>query len=752
MELKDIMLELCNYKKSIENKITIIEKNSKKVKFYDFLYQLPGNIELGEILKTFQNEFCKIEVMEESTPKQVCDSAKNSIFTSIEDNFIKANIVVDRENIFSCYIRYCGIKGIYTISCRTEFIKNLKLYIDKLNELIENDLKEIQNIKQICRSLIDEYCKRAEPKKTSKFLGYKKGLLADLEYNYDYKKINDSNHNYTMHLGDQEYYKGMYLKGRRKPAFDSDIFHKYGLDIDGIDGYYFDVLHEVFLYYEDQEQPDEKGYLVALEKFQLYLAILSALLNYISENQIYNFSYVGIYVENMHESKEVEAVIEYILVSIFRYNLYYGNDWRYKFYPPLSQYMILSESICSTDSNELKELKFFADYLYQLIIERKESHHQYIVTVTGYKDIPVGYKSYVYNERERKFGTLSTRRKEQLKLLIDEIYSIYVEYDQDYGRRYWMYSYLSKTPYRITNMFERDNFITCVEEPFVEYDFPKDVWEEHYREHYEEYLTQYMDYFDLVLDYSEYYYLLDRKFGQGITHHCDWKDDGTLQSKEELEKQYLEKDYKLYSGKHSRNVKVSKESAITSIIKDNYIETTKNDNRDRLMINKIISKFEIFKDDDSVKVKIPEKNNPNKLSFEEFSTIQMFNLANAFIAAANRCNEPQIEQIGWMHPLLVPIVTNVSFSCELFFKTILRNHNIPAHHHDLYKLFKLLPKEVQNEIIDKDDYESFTVNLKQNSSLFEQWRYLYESSLQSLNVRFLFDLAKRLSAYITQQI
>lgn len=315
-----------------------------------------------------------------------------------------------------------------------------------------------------------------------------------------------------------------------------------------------------------------------------------------------------------------------------------------------------------------------------------------------------------------------------------------------------MFSYFSKTPYRITNMFEKDNFITCVEEPYVNYDYPKDVREERYREHYEEHLTQYMDYFDLVLDYSEYYYLLDREFGQGITHHCDWKDDGTLQSKEELEKQYLEIDYKLYSGKHSRNVEVSKESVITCIIEDNFIDTTKNVNRDRLMISKIISKFEIFEDDDSVKVKIPGKNNPNKLSIEEFSTIQMFNLANAFIAAANRCNEPKIEQTGWMHPLLVPIVTNVSFSCELLFKTILKVHNISAHHHDLYKLFELLPKEVQNEIIGKDDIESFTENLKQNANLFEQWRYLYEISLQSINVRFLFNLAERLSAYITQQI
>lgn len=427
MELKKIILVLCNYKKSIENKITIIEKNSKKVRFYDFLYQLPGSIELEETFKTLQNEFCKIEIIEESTPKQPFDRGKNNIFTSIKHNFIKENIVIDRENIFSCYIRYCGTKGIYTISCRSEFIRNLKLYIDQLKELIENDLKEIQDIKHICRSLIDEYCERAEPKKTSKFLGYKKGLLADLQYNYEYKKINDSYNNYTMHLGDKEYYKGMYSKGRRKPDFDTYVFHKYGLDIGEIDGYYFNVLHVVFLFYVDLEQSDEKVYLVALEKFQLYLAILLEMLNYINKNQIYNFSYVGISIKNMYESKEVEEVVDYILVSIFHYNLYYGNDWRYKFYPPLSQYMILSESIYITDSNEFKELKFFADYLYQLIIERKESHQQYIVSVTGYKDIPVGYESYIYNERERRFGTLSTRRKEQLKLLIEEIYSIYVE-------------------------------------------------------------------------------------------------------------------------------------------------------------------------------------------------------------------------------------------------------------------------------------------------------------------------------------
>lgn len=66
------------------------------------------------------------------------------------------------------------------------------------------------------------------------------------------------------------------------------------------------------------------------------------------------------------------------------------------------------------------------------------------------------------------------------------------------------------------------------------------------------------------------------------------------------------------------------------------------------------------------------KEDPNKLKTEEYSERQMLNIARAFSAAANKCNEPSYKKIGWAHPLLIPIVVNISFACELFMKVLLK--------------------------------------------------------------------------------
>ncbi len=144
---------------------------------------------------------------------------------------------------------------------------------------------------------------------------------------------------------------------------------------------------------------------------------------------------------------------------------------------------------------------------------------------------------------------------------------------------------------------------------------------------------------------------------------------------------------------------------------------------------------------------IDKKDNPNKRKPEEFSTTQMFFTAKAFLSAAKRCNEPSFKELGWAHHLIVPIVTNVSFSCELFLKTILREENKFPREHNLHKLFVMLSEKTQKDIIGEDDNEEFISILIQNSCLFEEWRYIYEYHLRSLNISFLFDFAERLSVY-----
>ncbi len=62
-----------------------------------------------------------------------------------------------------------------------------------------------------------------------------------------------------------------------------------------------------------------------------------------------------------------------------------------------------------------------------------------------------------------------------------------------------------------------------------------------------------------------------------------------------------------------------------------------------------------------------KKEEPNEVKPEQYNPRQIMDIANAFLKAAKKCNDaPSIESSGWVHPLLVPIVVNVSLACELF--------------------------------------------------------------------------------------
>mgnify|MGYP000631005449 CR=1 FL=1 len=143
------------------------------------------------------------------------------------------------------------------------------------------------------------------------------------------------------------------------------------------------------------------------------------------------------------------------------------------------------------------------------------------------------------------------------------------------------------------------------------------------------------------------------------------------------------------------------------------------------------------------------KDDPNKLKPEEYNEKQMLITARAFLKAANRCNEPSYKEIGWAHPLIIPIVVNISFACELFMKTLLKiSDDKLIGGHDLSKLFCSLPEKIQNDIIGSDDCDRFALYLKQNSCLFEEWRYIYENQPRSINLDFLFSFAEKMSCSI----
>ena len=89
--------------------------------------------------------------------------------------------------------------------------------------------------------------------------------------------------------------------------------------------------------------------------------------------------------------------------------------------------------------------------------------------------------------------------------------------------------------------------------------------------------------------------------------------------------------------------------------------------------------------------------------------------------------------------------TNVAFSCELFLKYYLYCCHIDSKKfvrlHDLYDLFKLLPEDLQNEIIDchpeKRSREDFELNLKELGKAFIALRYSFERDSIAFGAKFL---------------
>lgn len=87
---------------------------------------------------------------------------------------------------------------------------------------------------------------------------------------------------------------------------------------------------------------------------------------------------------------------------------------------------------------------------------------------------------------------------------------------------------------------------------------------------------------------------------------------------------------------------------------------------------------------------------------------------------------------------------------ELLLKTILQKHDLLRNEHNLLGLFNYLPKDAKNEIISLDDCGTFIKELSSISCLFEEWRYIYEYYLSSINLSFLLESANRLYIYTAE--
>lgn len=74
---------------------------------------------------------------------------------------------------------------------------------------------------------------------------------------------------------------------------------------------------------------------------------------------------------------------------------------------------------------------------------------------------------------------------------------------------------------------------------------------------------------------------------------------------------------------------------------------------------------------------------------------------------------------------IVPYIVNLSFALELYLKTILIANEIKCNEqHSLISLFKSLPRDIQNELLDKD--ESLSNFFEEYENAFVKFRYHYE--------------------------
>lgn len=120
--------------------------------------------------------------------------------------------------------------------------------------------------------------------------------------------------------------------------------------------------------------------------------------------------------------------------------------------------------------------------------------------------------------------------------------------------------------------------------------------------------------------------------------------------------------------------------------------------------------------------------------------------ANAYLLAAERCEEQRRinqNQVEW---LLVPAVTNRAFSIELYLKAILKNDGALKEGHKLHQLFGALKHERRTQIIEETglDSQEFQRDLTKISNAFVEWRYLYEKD----DIKIAWDFLQKFSSAV----
>ncbi|MGG0718215.1 HEPN domain-containing protein [Robertmurraya massiliosenegalensis] len=127
------------------------------------------------------------------------------------------------------------------------------------------------------------------------------------------------------------------------------------------------------------------------------------------------------------------------------------------------------------------------------------------------------------------------------------------------------------------------------------------------------------------------------------------------------------------------------------------------------------------------------------------------NEANAYFEVSYRCKDMMFNDYR------NAFFTNVSFACELYLKYfLLINKKDCRKEHNLYKLFKKLPNEIQHEL--KEGHpcgnikrDTFDLSLEEIGQAYMIFRYMYERGNMAYNFQFLMELLFTLHNLIHNQ-
>lgn len=110
-----------------------------------------------------------------------------------------------------------------------------------------------------------------------------------------------------------------------------------------------------------------------------------------------------------------------------------------------------------------------------------------------------------------------------------------------------------------------------------------------------------------------------------------------------------------------------------------------------------------------------------KLDYDFKTTaVLAYRQAREFLKAAEIVDE---------HKPTKPMMVNIAFACELFLKAIYIWDNAceeSVRVHELKDLFELLDEPLQKRIIEETEIKNWDKFIKDSSTAFKDWRYVYE--------------------------